>query len=281
MPRDMADTPPRPRPPLLDLTDWLLMLLITAVAMALRFAWYSGYGLGDDILVRHAVAHYLQTGNPPGANFTYRFTWWVPTVLFAGRYGVSELAMVLPNVIADVLLFPVGALKYDDGPIAVRYPRGNAYGLDEKAPFTDVPIGTPLIVEEGEDLLILAVGHMLFHARQAAETLRGEGLKVTVADVRTVKPLEKKVYRELFSKHRAILTVEDNVLAGGYGTAVASLLSDSDSFDTPIGHVSLPDAFVTHGDIPNLFRLHEMDAEGIAKTARTVLAKIDQPSRVS
>jgi 1-deoxy-D-xylulose-5-phosphate synthase len=173
------------------------------------------------------------------------------------------------------------ALKYDDGPIAVRYPRGNAYGLDEKAPFTDVPIGTPLIVEEGEDLLILAVGHMLFHARQAAETLRGEGLKVTVADVRTVKPLEKKVYRELFSKHRAILTVEDNVLAGGYGTAVASLLSDSDSFDTPIGHVSLPDAFVTHGDIPTLFRLHEMDAEGIAKTARTVLAKIDQPSRVS
>jgi len=108
MPRDMGDTPSRPKPPLLDLTDWLLMLLITAVAMALRFAWYSGYGLGDDILVRHAVAHYLQTGNPPGANFTYRFTWWVPTVLLAGRYGLGEMAMVLPNVIADVFLFPVG-----------------------------------------------------------------------------------------------------------------------------------------------------------------------------
>jgi 4-amino-4-deoxy-L-arabinose transferase-like glycosyltransferase len=108
MPRAMGDTPARPAPPLLDRYDVLLMILVTAVAMALRFAWFSGYGLGDDILVRHAVAHYLQTGIPPGANFTYRFTWWVPTVLLAGRYGVGEMPMVLPNIVFDVFLFPVG-----------------------------------------------------------------------------------------------------------------------------------------------------------------------------
>ncbi len=172
------------------------------------------------------------------------------------------------------------ALQYDQGPIAVRYPRGNAHAPDEKSPFQALPIGIPRLLQEGEDLLILAVGHMLTHALAAAETLRSEGIKVSVADVRTVKPLDGKAYRELFAHHRAVLTVEDNVLAGGYGTAVATLLSESDHFDTPIGHVALPDAFVTHGDIPSLFRLHEMDAEGIAKSAHAVLAKVDHHSRV-
>src|SRR5690606_37620450 len=97
------------------------------------------------------------------------------------------------------------ALQYNDGPIAVRYPRGNATAPDAKLPFETLPIGLPKVVEEGEDVLILAVGHMLGYARKAAEALRAEGFKPTLVDVRTVKPLKREAYDALFARHRAVL----------------------------------------------------------------------------
>ncbi len=172
------------------------------------------------------------------------------------------------------------ALEYNDGPIAVRYPRGNAEAPDEKLPFETLPIGIPRVVEEGDDVLILAVGHMLKYARQAAATLRAEGHNPTVVDVRTVKPLNREVYDALFARHRAVLTVEDNVLQGGYGSAVLHLLGDLGRGDMPVKHISLPDEFVTHGEVPVLHRILGMDAEGIHKKALELLnqnAPVDGP----
>jgi 1-deoxy-D-xylulose-5-phosphate synthase len=166
------------------------------------------------------------------------------------------------------------ALQYNDGPIAVRYPRGNAQAPDEKRPFETLPIGMPLVVEEGDDVLILAVGPMLAYARKAAETLRAEGHRPTVVDVRTVKPLNREAYDALFARHRAVLTVEDNVLHGGYGTTVALLLGDLGRRDMPLRHVSLPDEFVTHGEVPVLHRILGMDADGIHKKAVELLSQI-------
>jgi 1-deoxy-D-xylulose-5-phosphate synthase len=163
------------------------------------------------------------------------------------------------------------ALQYNEGPIALRYPRGNAYAPDEKKPFEAIPIGLPRVVEEGEDLLILSAGFMLAHARKAAEMLRADGFRPTVVDARTVKPLNIKAYAGLFDRHRAVLTVEDNVPHGGYGDAVARLLSDLGRFDMPVKHVSLPDEFVTHGDVPTLHRILGMDGEGIYKKALEAL----------
>lgn len=166
------------------------------------------------------------------------------------------------------------ALAYNDGPIAVRYPRGNAYAPDEHLPFETLPIGIPKVVEEGDDVLILAVGPMLAYALKAAATLRAEGRRPTVVDVRTVKPLNREVYDALFARHRAVLTVEDNVLHGGYGTTVALLLGDLGRRDLPLAHVSLPDEFVTHGEVPVLHRLHGMDETGIHKKAVDLLNQI-------
>src|SRR5690606_11072097 len=126
------------------------------------------------------------------------------------------------------------ALQYDEGPIAVRYPRGNASAPDEKLPFETLPIGIPKIVEEGDDVLILAVGPMLAYALKAAESLRAEGHRPTVVDVRTVKPLNREAYEALFARHRAVLTVEDNVLHGGYGTSVLLLLGELGRGDMPV-----------------------------------------------
>ena len=160
-----------------------------------------------------------------------------------------------------------------DGPIALRYPRGNALAPDARAPFQAVPIGLPKVVEEGDDLLILAAGHMLAYARKAAELLAQDGIRPTVVDARFVKPLDREAYAGLFARHRAVLTVEDNVVSGGYGEGVAQLVSELGRFDLPVRHVGLPDEFVTHGDIPTLHKILGMDADGIRKHAAALMAQ--------
>jgi 1-deoxy-D-xylulose-5-phosphate synthase len=88
-----------------------------------------------------------------------------------------------------------------------------------------------------------------------------------VVDARTVKPLDPKAYEALFARHRAVLTVEDNVLSGGYGSNVALLMGETGQGETPVRHVTLPDEFVTHGDVATLHRILGMDHEGIYKKA--------------
>ncbi len=137
-----------------------------------------------------------------------------------------------------------------------------------------MPIGIPRVVEEGDDVLILAVGPMLAYALKAAQQLRAEGHRPTVVDVRTVKPLNREVYEGLFARHRAVLTAEDNVLHGGFGTTIALLLGDLGRRDMPLAHVSLPDDFVTHGEVPVLHRILGMDETGIHKKAVELLNQI-------
>ncbi|MDQ3003478.1 MAG: 1-deoxy-D-xylulose-5-phosphate synthase, partial [Fibrobacterota bacterium] len=97
----------------------------------------------------------------------------------------------------------------------------------------------------------------------------------TVVDARFAKPLDRKAYSELFARHRAVLTIEDNVLHGGYGHAVSSLLTDLGRYDVSIGHISLPDEFVTHGEIPVLHKILGMDAEGIQKKAVNLMGQVN------
>ncbi|MEO7425879.1 MAG: 1-deoxy-D-xylulose-5-phosphate synthase, partial [Fibrobacteria bacterium] len=196
-----------------------------------------------------------------------------------GAMDLSYLAMIPGMVIMAPsdekelrnMLFT--AIKYDDGPVAVRYPRASAYAPDEKLPFQQIPFGLPKIVQEGEDLLILAIGNMLAPARKAAELLAKDGIRPTVVDARFAKPLDRKAYSELFARHRAVITIEDNVIQGGYGQSVAQLLSESGHFEIPIRHIGLPDEFVTHGEIPVLHKILGMDAEGIQKAALELMGE--------
>jgi 1-deoxy-D-xylulose-5-phosphate synthase len=171
------------------------------------------------------------------------------------------------------------AIQYNDGPIAVRYPRGSALVPDAKAPFQKLEFAKPRIVREGEDVLILAVGHMLSPSLKAAEQLAQAGVSATVVDVRWVKPLDQGVYTDLLNRHRVVLTIEDNVVSGGYGSQLADLMAEMGRFDIPMRHIGLPDAFVTHGDVSTLHKLHSMDAESIARKAHELLASLQPFSR--
>ena len=171
------------------------------------------------------------------------------------------------------------AVQYDDGPVAVRYPRGSASAPDEKAPFEKIPLGKPLVLQEGEELLILAMGNMVGPAKKAAELLAKDGVRPTVVNARFAKPLDRGVYGELLARHRHVLTLEDNVPMGGYGQAVALLMTELGITDRNLRHISLPDEFVTHGEIPVLHKILGMDAEGIQKKALEMLGQTSLQSK--
>jgi 1-deoxy-D-xylulose-5-phosphate synthase len=138
------------------------------------------------------------------------------------------------------------ALLHDAGPVAIRYPRGEAVGV----PLPDAPValqvGTGEILREGERVAIVGYGTGVHQALGAAELLAEGGLEVTVVDARFAKPLDTGLLAQLAAEHDLLVTVEEGVLAGGFGTAVWEALSDG-GLAPRIMRVGLPDRYVAHG----------------------------------
>jgi 1-deoxy-D-xylulose-5-phosphate synthase len=139
------------------------------------------------------------------------------------------------------------ALLYDDGPFALRYPRGAAVGVahgDEPAP---VEIGRGELLREGHKVAILGYGTGVQKGLEAADLLAERGLDVTVADARFAKPIDAELATELAAEHELLVTVEEGVLAGGFGSAVWETLNDRGVAVPRMLRVGLPDRYVTHG----------------------------------
>ncbi|MCP5230737.1 MAG: 1-deoxy-D-xylulose-5-phosphate synthase [Chromatiales bacterium] len=143
------------------------------------------------------------------------------------------------------------------GPAAVRYPRGTGPGAAIGTDLDTLPIGKARIVRAGSKTAILAFGSLLAAARKA-----GDELDATVVDMRFVKPLDEALIRELAGSHELLITVEENSLAGGAGSAVNEFLS-AEGIRTPIGNLGLPDRFVDHGAHSALLADCGLDAAGI------------------
>ena len=150
------------------------------------------------------------------------------------------------------------------GPAAIRYPRGTGPGSLIEEAMTEMPIGRGVVVRPGQRVAILNFGALFSEAMSA-----GEDLDATVVDMRWVKPLDETLVLELAESHDLIITLEENVIAGGAGSAVAELLS-SKGVDCPIRHVGIPDNFVEHGDQGALRREQGMCAAEIIILARSV-----------
>src|SRR5436309_9985066 len=148
------------------------------------------------------------------------------------------------------------ALVYDDGPVALRYPRGEAVGVPLPERPETLEIGTGEILREGSRVALLGYGSGVGKALEAADILAEHGLSVTVADARFAKPIDVGLAAQLAAEHELLVTVEEGVLAGGFGSAVWERLSDAGlaAGGARILRVGLPDRYVTHG-APKL--LHE------------------------
>jgi len=137
------------------------------------------------------------------------------------------------------------ALNHERGPAAIRYPRGAGVGVPLDTTFRLLPWGKGEILQEGEDLAILAIGNTVYPAMSAAEKLLQEdGLKVRVINARFVKPLDKKWLLDSLKGIQAILTVEENAVLGGFGSAIREILEDE---KIPIKNLGIPDRFIEHG----------------------------------
>jgi 1-deoxy-D-xylulose-5-phosphate synthase len=166
------------------------------------------------------------------------------------------------------------AVEYKKGPIAIRYPRGNALGINLRSDFQTLEIGRGEIVRRGKDIAILAIGNMVNHALGAAEILHEAGIQAEVVNMRFVKPVDDALIRSIADRFTAILTLEDNSINGGFGSAVLESLAKQGLNNLTVKLHSLPDEFVEHGTPNELYRLLKLDPPGIAETAQELLQSL-------
>jgi len=155
-----------------------------------------------------------------------------------------------------------------DGPFTLRYPRGAA-PASQGAAMEPVEIGRIRVVREGADVALVAVGKMLAPTLQAADRLAGEGVRATVVDARFVKPIDPAL-APLAARHRAVVTVEDGTVRGGFGSGVLELLA-AEGVHVPVRIMGLPDHFIEHGPPATLLSGFGLDPDGIATAAREAL----------
>jgi len=152
-------------------------------------------------------------------------------------------------------------------PMAVRYPKGSGPGVALDEALQEIPIGEGEILREGEDVAILALGSTVYPSLEAAERLDKTGVSCRVINARFAKPLDAKLILNTAARIKRMLTVEENTLAGGFGSAVLQLLHNSGIHDIRIRCLGLPDMFIEHGTQAQLRALHDLDGAGIARRA--------------
>jgi 1-deoxy-D-xylulose-5-phosphate synthase len=169
------------------------------------------------------------------------------------------------------------ATLYKKGPIAIRYPRGNALGVEQK-PFEQIPIGKGEIIEKGEDAAIIAIGSMVNVAMKTREALAAENINIEVINARFVKPLDSALLKDVFSRHKKVLTLEDNVITGGFGSAVLEFMNQQKIHDVDVIVHGLPDKFVEHGTPDELFADLKMDVKGVSSIIKDLLLSKEKVS---
>lgn len=157
------------------------------------------------------------------------------------------------------------------GPAAVRYPRGAGEGIPLDQCLNIIPIGKAEVLREGDDLLILAIGVTVNMAVQAAKLLAESGISATVVNSRFVKPLDEELIVSRAQRSKAVLTVEEHVLDGGFGSAILELFERRNILDKPLKRIGVPDRFVEHGSQKKLRERYGLTAESIAEAGLSLL----------
>jgi len=179
---------------------------------------------------------------------------------------IPNMTVMAPSDEAELRRMLATALTLD-GPAALRYPRGCGPGADWQAPLEPLPVGKAKVRREGNDIAVVAVGNCVSAALEAAEVLSTQGIDATVVDARFVKPLDEDLIISLAQRIGAIMTVEDNVRAGGFGSSVAELLTDCGRDDVRLVRLGIPDEFITFGDAERLRADVGIDTEAIVQAA--------------
>ena len=153
------------------------------------------------------------------------------------------------------------------GPAAIRYPRGAGLGVEMDSEFTPLPVGQAEVLTHHGSIALLAVGSMVDNASKAAIELAGEGIETTVVNMRFVKPLDTTLLRSLAGEMDAVVTIEENVLAGGFGSAVAEFFADEE-IQRPLLRIGIGDEFIEQGTRDELWELCGLQPEQSAEKVK-------------
>ncbi|MFW5636968.1 MAG: transketolase C-terminal domain-containing protein, partial [Thermodesulfobacteriota bacterium] len=200
----------------------------------------------------------------------------------ATHHGLFDLSYLrsLPNMVVmapkdeNELRRMLAAAVNHSGPAAFRYPRGSGLGVPLEPKIHPLPIGKGEVLCEGEDLLILAVGHSVSEALSARETLARSDISATVVNCRFIKPLDMDLILPLVRQIPRVITVEENVRQGGFGSAVLEGLNDAGMFDFSLKRIGIQDLFVEHGPQQLLRSKYGVDAGAVVQSARELLKGI-------
>ncbi len=189
--------------------------------------------------------------------------------------GYPNIVLMAPKDEAEMRDMLLTAIEHP-GPAAIRYPRGNGFGVDISSPPKQIEIGKAEILRDGGDVAIIAYGEMVYPAVEAGNKLMAAGIQSTVVNARFVKPLDKDAILELARKKRLIVTVEDAYLAGGFGSAVLELLEENNLADKiKVVRMGVPDEIVPHGDPKILMANYGLDADGISQRVIDSIEMLD------
>jgi len=187
-----------------------------------------------------------------------------------GTFDLSYLTLI-PNMIVSApkdeneLQHLLYTAVNSGHPMAIRYPRGAGLNVELDTELHSIPIGKGEILQEGEDLAILAIGVTVAPALEAAQELASNGIKTGVVNARFAKPLDDELIIELAGRTKRIVTVEENTLSGGFGSGVADLLQKSGMSDVRVRSIGLPDDFIEQGSQAILRAKYGLDTNGIIR----------------
>lgn len=187
-----------------------------------------------------------------------------------GAFDISYLRLIPGMVImapkdeAELRNMLYTATEYKNGPISIRYPRGSSLGVEIKEGFNLIEIGKSEKLVEGEDIALLAIGSMVNYALNVSENLKQQGINCEVINMRFAKPIDSEMLDYIASKFQKVVTLEENSLVGGFGSAVAEYFI-SKKYKNDVEMIGLPDKFIDHGTQAELHHLLGIDPEGISK----------------
>jgi 1-deoxy-D-xylulose-5-phosphate synthase len=192
---------------------------------------------------------------------------------------IPGLVHMAPRDERDMRRMLLTALAYQDGPIAMRYPRGDTPVQDLVGALEPIPIGRGELVRAASQpgLLIAAVGSMVATALETADLLEAEGVPVSVVDARFIKPLDEKLLGEQISRAKVVLTMEENVLAGGFGESVLALMAQQ-GMSKPVRLLGAPDRFVSFGSQADQLRESGLSRSQVVETARELWRSVNGTS---
>jgi 1-deoxy-D-xylulose-5-phosphate synthase len=181
--------------------------------------------------------------------------------------GMTVMAPRDENELRDMLKF---AADYTSGPISIRYPRGSGTAKSLRTTFRKIPFGKAELLREGDAAVLLAVGEMVPPAIKAADILEAEGIRATVANMRFIRPLDTGLLDTLAESGMPLVTLEENILAGGFGSAVSEYYLARGKHPELI-RIGLPDEFAGQASRTRLLELYGLDALSIAEKVRMLV----------